>query len=91
MKVFVTHKTQAEKENDEMIRSIDDVLRDLEIAYSHFNSVTDEALIESVLLEIKMLEAKYKHLISSAKERNVIANAKRSILVPILDAEYAIS
>lgn len=82
--------TAKERENNKMIGDIDETLKAINIAYSKFNSVTDANIIEALLYEIKSLESKYKHLLAEAKEQNVIANAKRNILVPAFDAEYAI-
>lgn len=82
--------TAKERENNKMIGDIDETLKAINIAYSKFNSVTDANIIEALLYEIKSLESKYEHLLTEAKEQNVIANAKRNILVPAFDAEYAI-
>ncbi len=89
-KVFVYRMTAKERENNKMIGDIDETLNAINIAYSKFNSVTDANIIEALLYEIKSLESKYEHLLAEAKEQNVIANAKRNILVPAFDAEYAI-
>lgn len=82
--------TAKERENNEVIVDIDETLKAINIAYSKFNSVTDANIIEALLYEIKSLESKYEHLLVVAKEQNIIANAKRNILVPAFDAEYAI-
>lgn len=82
--------TAKERKNNKVIVDIDETLKAINIAYSKFNSVTDANIIEALLYEIKSLESKYEHLLVKAKEQNVIANAKRNILVPAFDAEYAI-
>lgn len=82
--------TVKERENNKVIVDIDETLKAINIAYSKFNSVTDANIIEALLYEIKSLESKYEHLLVVAKEQNIIANAKRNILVPAFDAEYAI-
>ena len=86
-----TNKYQS-NENLKVINDIKIVTSNISALYNQLDNVTDNALIEAIILELSALESRYRHLLEIAKEKHIVVNAKRSILVPdIVDYENAIA
>lgn len=66
-------------EGEKIITSIRQIQQQLAAARSAFENVTDEALIDSYIYEIRALHKKYEYFLREAKEMGLTAEHSRKI------------
>ena len=60
-------------EEREIIGALEDLKRELNILYSQFNFMTDPALIDGCIYDIKAANSKYTFYLSRCKEKQIKA------------------
>lgn len=74
------NKIKNESEDDEQIKNmLESIKRELEFVHRSFDYITDDALIDSYIYEIKSLNMKYQYYIKLCKERGLIAEGFNKI------------
>lgn len=61
-------------EGASLLISIQKVKESLNSAYANFDLVTEPALVDSYIYELKSIQLKYQYLIQQAKELGIIAS-----------------
>lgn len=64
----VREDSQRQQEKQELISSLSHTRAQLQQAYSGFNLVSDQDLVESYVFEIKSLQSRYDYLFRRIKE-----------------------
>ena len=65
---FLREDSQRQQEKQELISSLSRTRAQLQQAYSGFNLVSDQDLVESYVFEIKSLQSRYDYLFRRIKE-----------------------
>ncbi len=74
------NKIKNESEDNEQIKNmLENIKRELEFVHSSFDYITDDALIDSYIYEIKALNMKYQYYIKLCKEKGLIAEGFNKI------------
>ncbi len=75
--IDLLNRKKADEENTSLIYEIQDISRALERAYERFELQSDSDLVEATIFEIEALKARYRYMLSLAKEQNLTAQGKR--------------
>ena len=67
-------KTKISGDDQLVLSALDSLRRDLDTAYSSFDSTTNPALIDSYIFEIKALNMKYQYYIELCKQKGLASN-----------------
>ena len=76
---LITKKRSNNTDDEQLINEIHRLSEALTLAYERFELQHDSDLVEATIFEIEALKARYRYLISLAKQRNLKANEKRLI------------
>ena len=60
-------------EEREIVKALDDLRQELNILYNQFNFVTDPALIDGCIYDIKAANSKYTFYLNRCKEKQIKA------------------
>lgn len=75
--IDLLNRKKADEENTSLIYEIQDISRALERAYERFELQSDSDLVEATIFEIEALKARYRYMLSLAKEQNLTTQGKR--------------
>ena len=68
IKLFAVGKEDTDSENDELMRQIHEIGRDMEQSRRNYEFASDETLVDMYIYTLKAQEMKYKHLLEKAKK-----------------------
>lgn len=73
--LFNTKQTQAPSEQEELMKHIEEINRQMKTTQQNLNLVTDECLIDSYIYELTALNKRYQYYIRRAKKEGLVAFA----------------
>lgn len=72
MKMFAHEQKDVNKED--LLHIVNKMREDLDLAYRNFETVTDDALVDSYIYEVQSIQKKYEYYLKEAKKMNLISN-----------------
>ncbi|MEA5082781.1 MAG: YaaL family protein [Lachnospiraceae bacterium] len=73
--LFNTKPAQVPSEQEELMKHIEEINRQMKTARQNLNLVTDECLIDSYIYELTALNKRYQYYIRRAKKEGLVAFA----------------
>jgi hypothetical protein len=71
--LFNTKQPQAPSQQEELMKHIEDINRQMKATQQNLNLVTDECLIDSYIYELTALNKRYQYYIRRAKKEGLVA------------------
>ncbi|MDD3570403.1 MAG: YaaL family protein [Lachnospiraceae bacterium] len=71
--LFNTKPTQGPSEQEELIKHIEEINRQMKATRQNLNLVTDECLIDSYIYELTALNKRYQYYLKRAKKEGLVA------------------
>lgn len=68
IKLIAVGKENTNDENDELMKQIYDIGRDMEQSRRNYEFASDDTLVDMYIYTLKAQEMKYKHLLQKAKK-----------------------